>query len=203
VSGCLDREIEAALDRHPDAALIRSLPGMGATLTAELIAEAGAVTRFPTPDHLAAAAGLAPVVKQSGKVRYLHRARCGNKTLKRVFDQSAFCSLTHPAGRASYDRKRAEGKLHQQAVIARARRRVNVLHAMLRDRRPVRDHPHQNSLTNRFGNGLHRAGRSGVRKPRPLRGCRPPIAEPAMYLGDHGETERAQKVLAYAPEGAS
>jgi transposase len=132
----LDQQIEVALQRHPDAALIRSLPGMGATLTAEFIAEAGTLARFPSPDHLASAAGLAPVLRQSGKVHYLQRARTGNKTLKRVFYQSAFCSLTHPTSRAFYDRKRAEGKRHHQAVLALARRRVNVLHAILRDRRP-------------------------------------------------------------------
>jgi transposase len=132
----LDGEIEAALERHPDAALIRSLPGMGATLTAEFIAEAGAVERFDTADRLAAAAGLAPVLKQSGKVRYLRRANGGNKALKRVFFQSAFCSLSHPASRAFYSRKRAEGKRHHQAVIALARRRVDVLHAMLKNRTP-------------------------------------------------------------------
>lgn len=136
----LDRELEAALDRHPDAALIRSLPGMGVTLTAEFIAEAGSIERFPTADRLAAAAGLAPVLKQSGKVRYLKRAAGGNKTLKRVFFQSAFCSLNHPASKAFYRRKRAERKTHHQAVIALARRRVDVLHAMLRNREPYR-HP--------------------------------------------------------------
>jgi transposase len=132
----LDTEIEAALARHPDAALIRSLPGMGATLTAEFIAEAGGIERFPTADRLAAAAGLAPVLKQSGKVRYLRRASGGNKALKRVFFQSAFCSLGHPASRAFYSRKRSEGKRHHQAVISLARRRVDVLHAMLRNRTP-------------------------------------------------------------------
>lgn len=132
----LDRELEEALERHPDAALIRSLPGMGATLTAEFIAEAGSIDRFPTPDQLAAAAGLAPVLKQSGKVRYLKRAHGGNKALKRVFFQSAFCSLSHPASKAFYARKRAERKSHHQAVISLARRRVDVLHAMLRNREP-------------------------------------------------------------------
>jgi transposase len=132
----LDGEIEAALASHPDAALIRSLPGMGATLTAEFIAEAGGIERFPTADRLAAAAGLAPVLKQSGKVRYLQRANGGNKALKRVFFQSAFCSLGHPASRAFYSRKRSEGKRHHQAVISLARRRVDVLHAMLRNRTP-------------------------------------------------------------------
>lgn len=38
-----------------------------------------------------------------------------------------------PESRAFYDRKRAEGKRHMQAVITLARRRVNVLWAMLRD----------------------------------------------------------------------
>jgi transposase len=137
----LDRQIEQALERHPDAALIRSLPGMGATLTAEFIAEAGGIARFPTPDRLAAAAGLAPVLRQSGKVRYLQRARGGNKALKRVFYQSAFCSLQHPASRCFYARKRAEVKRHHQALIALARRRIDVLHAMLRTRQPYRiDH---------------------------------------------------------------
>jgi transposase len=132
----LDGELEAALARHPDAALIQSLPGMGVTLAAEFIAEAGSIERFPTPDKLAAAAGLAPVLRQSGKVRYLTRAHGGNKALKRVFFQSAFCSLSHPDSKAFYRRKRDERKTHQQAVLALARRRVDVLHAMLRNRTP-------------------------------------------------------------------
>jgi transposase len=132
----LDRDLQAALERHPDAALIQSLPGMGVTLAAEFIAEAGSIERFPTPDKLAAAAGLAPVLKQSGKVRYLKRAHGGNKVLKRVFFQSAFCSLSHPDSKAFYRRKRNEKKTHHQAVLALARRRVDVLHAILRNRTP-------------------------------------------------------------------
>jgi transposase len=132
----LDRDLETALARHPDAALIQSLPGMGVTLAAEFIAEAGSIERFPTPDKLAAAAGLAPVLKQSGKLRYLKRAHSGNRALKRVFFQSAFCSLSHPDSKAFYRRKRDERKTHHQAVLALARRRVDVLHAILRNRTP-------------------------------------------------------------------
>lgn len=133
----LDKRIQAALHRHPDAALIRSLPGMGATLTAEFLAVAGGTDRFPSGDQLAAAAGLAPVLKQSGKVRYLQRAHAGDKALKRIFYQSAFiASSCDPLSKAFYQRKRKEGKSHHQAVLALARRRVNVLHAILRNRRP-------------------------------------------------------------------
>jgi transposase len=132
----LDRELEALLERHPDAALIRSLPGMGAVLTAELIAEAGNLSRFRSADALASAAGMAPVLKQSGRTRFLRRPSGGNKGLKRVFYQSAFCSLGHDDSRAFYARKRREGKRHHQAVIALARRRVNVLWAVVQNRTP-------------------------------------------------------------------
>lgn len=133
----IDQRIAKVLARHPDAALIRSLPGMGATLTAEFLAITGGITRFASGDRLAAAAGLAPVLKQSGKVRYLQRATAGDKALKRVFYQSAFVAVgCDPTSKAYYRRKRSEGKTHHQAVLALARRRVNVLHAILRARRP-------------------------------------------------------------------
>lgn len=133
----LDRRIEQAVTDHPDGALVRSLPGMGAILTAELLAETGGLGRFPDGDQLASAAGLAPVLKQSGKVRYTQRARTGNKALRRVFYQSAFCAIQRdPVSRAFHDRKRAEGKKHHQALIALARRRINVLHAVARTRTP-------------------------------------------------------------------
>jgi transposase len=133
----LDAQISADLDRHPDAALIRSLPGMGAILTAEFLAEAGDLTRFATADQLASAAGLAPVLQQSGKTHYLRRATAGSKTLKFVFYQSAFCAIrTDPTSKAFYRRKRSEGKRHHQALIALARRRINVVFALLRTRQP-------------------------------------------------------------------
>jgi len=54
---------------------------------------------------------------------------------------SAFASLRHPPSRSYYDRKRAEGKSHTAALTCLARRRVDVLHAMLRDRQPYQpDH---------------------------------------------------------------
>jgi transposase len=133
----IDAEIEAVLAHHPDAALIRSLPGMGAVLTAEFLAITGGIDRFPTADKLAAAAGLAPVLKQSGKVRYLKHATAYNRHLRRVFYHAAFSAIScDPASKAYYQRKRGERKSHPKAVLTLARRRVNVLHAMLRTRQP-------------------------------------------------------------------
>jgi transposase len=79
---------------------------------------------------------MAPVLRQSGKTRFLQRPTGGNKGLKRVFHQSASCPLGHRDSRAFHDRKRREGKRHHRAVIAPARRRVNVLWAVVHTRTP-------------------------------------------------------------------
>lgn len=93
------------------------------------------MTAFVSADHLAGYAGLAPAPRDSGKrTGNLHRPRRYNRQLQRVFYTSAQISIQHsPASKAFYDRKRAEGKRHRQAVLALARRRVNVLWAILRD----------------------------------------------------------------------
>lgn len=109
-----------------------NLTGPGATTASALSRKILYVIR--SADALAAAAGIAPVLRQSGKARFLRRPTGGNKALKRVFYQSAFCSLGHPDSRAFYDPKRREGKRHHQAVLALARRRINVLWAMLNNR---------------------------------------------------------------------
>ncbi|MEU5300178.1 IS110 family transposase, partial [Streptomyces noursei] len=59
-----------------------------------------------------------------------------HRGLQRVFYTSALISIrSDPNSRRFYDRKRAEGKRHIQAVLALARRRVNVFWALIRDRR--------------------------------------------------------------------
>lgn len=132
----IERRLVELVRHHPDGALIQSLPGMGAILTAELLAEAGDLSRFRSAASLASAAGLAPVLRQSGKSRHLKRPGYANNRLKRVFYQAAFCSLADPLSRAFYERKRREGKRHHQAVIALARRRIDVLWAILASRQP-------------------------------------------------------------------
>ncbi|WP_234819285.1 IS110 family transposase [Sinorhizobium meliloti] len=116
----IDSDIAELLARHPDAALVQSLPGMGVVMTAELIAHIGDIRRFRSADALAAAAGLTPVLRQSGKSYAIRRATSGDKALKRVFFQSAFAALSHPGSKAFYNRKRTEGKRHSQALIALA-----------------------------------------------------------------------------------
>lgn len=131
--------IEERFRRHRHAEIILSLPGMGVSLGAEFLAATGGdMTAFAGADHLAGFAGLAPVPRDSGRITgNLHRPKRFNRVLLRVFYLSAFASLrSQSASRSYYDRKRKEGKTHQQALLSLARRRVNVLWALLRDNRP-------------------------------------------------------------------
>ncbi len=131
----IDEELGQRFFARPEARILTSLPGMGPILGAEFLVAVGDICAFSSADRLAAYAGLVPAANDSGKrVGNHRRMRGGNKTLKRVFYQSAFASLrSAPESRAFYDRKRREGKRHTQALIALARRRVNVVWAMLRD----------------------------------------------------------------------
>ena len=131
----LDGDLGRRFFARPEAPILSSFPGMGPILGAEFLVAVGDASAFGSSDRLAAYAGLVPAAHDSGKRVGNHRkGRGGNRVLKRVFYQSAFSSIRSvPESRAFYDRKRSEGKRHTQAVIALARRRVNVLWAMLRD----------------------------------------------------------------------
>jgi transposase len=130
----LDRHLEELLADNPAVRIVRTMPGMGIVFTAEFLAEVENLRRFASADSLAAGAGVAPVLRASGATSYRRRARRGNKVLKRVLYRSAFSCISHHERReAFYRKKRAEGKGHHQAVISLARRRVDVLWAMLRN----------------------------------------------------------------------
>lgn len=126
-------QVEHLVEAHPLHELLTSLPAVGVRTAARILTEV-AGKDFQTAGHLASYAGLAPVTWRSGtSIRGDHPSRKGNKILKRALFLSAFAALKDPVSRTYYDRKRAEGKKHNQAIIALARRRCNVLFAMLRD----------------------------------------------------------------------
>lgn len=137
----LAADLEARLEAHPLAAVLTSMPGVGFRTTLKILTIVGDGSAFPTPGHLAAYAGLAPVTRRSGSsIKGETRSQRGNHALKSALFLSAFASLGNPTSRAYYDRKRAQGKRHNAALICLARRRVDVLFAMLRDRQPYQ-HP--------------------------------------------------------------
>jgi transposase len=130
--------IEERFRRHRHAEIIL-MPGFGVILGAEFLAATGGdMGAFDSADRLAGICGLAPVPRDSGRISgNLKRPRRYHRRLLRTCYLAAqSAARTDPASRAYYDRKRAEGKHHRQAVLALARRRLNVLWAMLRDHTP-------------------------------------------------------------------
>lgn len=126
-------QVEELVAAHPLHDLLTSMPAVGVRTTARIITEVIGKD-FETAGHLASYAGLTPVTWRSGtSIRGDHPSRKGNKVLKRALFLSAFAALKYPDSRAYYDRKIAEKKRHNQALIALARRRCDVLFAMLRD----------------------------------------------------------------------
>ncbi|EWS82112.1 IS110 family transposase [Brachybacterium phenoliresistens] len=129
------REVEAMLEDFPLAGVLMSMPGIGIKTAAQILLAIGDASTFESAGHLAAYAGIAPVTRRSGtSIRGEFPARSGNKRLKNaLFYSSWVASHSDPVSKAYYDRKRAEGKRHNAAVICLARRRCNVIFAMLRN----------------------------------------------------------------------
>lgn len=138
-----DAAIQERFCRHRLAKVIASMPGFGFRLGAELLAAIGDLQLLGSADRLAAYAGLAPVARDSGKrTGRLHAPMRYHRPLRRAMYLSALTAIRcDPDSRAYYQRKRAEGKRHVQAIICLARRRTNVLWALLRDNRTWKPQP--------------------------------------------------------------
>ncbi|NMM92108.1 IS110 family transposase [Rhodococcus sp. SRB_17] len=133
----LDAKIESRFRQHPLAEIVISMPGMGPRLGAEFLSAIGTIEAFASPDRLASYAGLAPVPRDSGKTTGRHhRPYRYNRQLRRVMYLSALHSIRFcPESKTYFEKKKAEGKHGNAAVMALARRRTNVLWALIRDHR--------------------------------------------------------------------
>ena len=130
-------ELEQALaehfDQHPDAKIVRSLPGLGTVLGARVLGEFGDDrTRFASPQSRKNYAGTSPITRASGCSRVVLARHVRNRRLADALDRRAFCSLTHsPGAHAYYGQLRARGKTHRRAIRQPANRRVGILHICL------------------------------------------------------------------------
>lgn len=128
-------EVEKLLDDFPLSRVLMSMPGVGIKTAATILLAIGDASSFKTAGHVAAYAGIAPFTRRSGtSIRGEFPARSGNKQLKNALFRSAWIASCHdPLSKAYYDRKRAQGKKHNAAVICLARRRCDVIFAMLKN----------------------------------------------------------------------
>lgn len=130
----LNAEIARLAPLLPEVAILKSVSGIGDVYAAVIAVEIGDISRFPDASHLASYGGVAPVRETSGtSVSKKKKRKGGNRRLKNALIQSAQRAVEYDEGaRAYYDRKRGEdGKGHRQALRALARRRVDLIYALL------------------------------------------------------------------------
>ena len=138
----LEATLETRFREHPDADIYLSQPGLGTVLGARALGEFG-----DDPDRYTSAksrrnyAGTSPITVASGRKRAVLARHVRNRRLYDALDQWAFCSLTRsPGARAFYDKRKAAGDLHHQALRALANRLVGILHGCLKHRTPYNEH---------------------------------------------------------------
>jgi Transposase IS116/IS110/IS902 family len=129
----LAEELSSGFEQHPDAEVVRSLPGLGTILGARVLGEFGdEPNRYATPKCRKNYAGTSPITRASGTKKTVLARRVRNRRLADAIYLWAFASLTaSPGARAYYDARRAVGDGHHQALRALGNRLVGVHHGCL------------------------------------------------------------------------
>lgn len=128
----LDRALEQLAQDSAMAQRLRSIPGFGPTCVAELTGEIGTIERFASEASLALYLGMCPLNNDSGQHQGSRYPRQVNRRAKAAMMVAVARHMEQaPQSRAYYDKKRAQGKKHNQAVRALGRQLVRVMYAML------------------------------------------------------------------------
>jgi transposase len=129
----LEATLAEGFEQHPDALVIRSLPGLGMVLGARVLGEFGDdPNRYGDAKSRKNYAGTSPITRASGKSKVVLARYARNKRLADACYLWAFATLTaSPGARTFYDRRRAAGDTHHRALRALANRLVGILHGCL------------------------------------------------------------------------
>lgn len=132
----LDDQIEPLCEQSQIGSLLSSIPGFGPISCAELAGEMGNEQRFANERALALYLGVAPLDNSSGKNKGSKTPRQINRRCKAAMMAAVDHHRRHVAqSQEYYDRKRAEGKGHNQALRALARHVSRVIFKMLNEKR--------------------------------------------------------------------
>jgi transposase len=135
----LEGDIAGTLDRHEVGTLLTTIPGIGGTTAARLIAELGELDRFRSGDAVAAFVGVVPSVNHSGK-RTPGRgamAPLGHASLRAKLWMPVLSAVRrNPWLKAFYDRLIAAGKPAKAALIAAMHKLLLAVYSVARNRRP-------------------------------------------------------------------
>jgi len=140
--GVLETELADRFEQHPDAKIIRSLPGLGMTLGARVLAEFGDdPNRYADAKSRKNYAGTSPITRASGTRHVVLARHVRNRRLADACYMWAFAAITaSPGARLFYDQRRAAGDTHHRALRALANRLVGILHGCLRHQTQYDEH---------------------------------------------------------------
>jgi transposase len=118
---------------------ITTIPGIGDVIGATILGEIGDINRFSGGAKLVAYAGIDASVSQSGEYECMnnHMSKRGSPYLRKALFRAAFvASNADPVFKAFYQKKRMEGKHHNVAVGAVARKLCYTIYAVVKNNVP-------------------------------------------------------------------
>ena len=133
----IETEIENMMDEIHSP--ITTIPGIGYRMGAMILAEAGDLSRFDSPDKLLAYAGMSPSTYQSGQLKncYPHMEKRGSRYLRyALYNATKYVCLWDPTFAAYLAKKRAEGKHYNVAISHAAKKLVRLIFAMEKSKQP-------------------------------------------------------------------
>src|SRR4029453_17243737 len=118
------------------AKVLRSIPGVGPVCSSELAGEIGTIERFTSEGSLSLYLGMSTLDNSSGKYQ-------GTKAPKHVNTRAKAAMMIAvdrhrkyvPEPQRYYEKKRAQGKKHNQAIRALGRHLCRIIYKMLKEQR--------------------------------------------------------------------
>lgn len=139
----LQRQIDDHIDRHPDlkqdADLMKSIPGIGSTSTASIMAYAGDLRRFKDAKALAAYVGVTPRTRESGSSIRGRTAisRMGHTKLRRAMYMPGLVARHHnEALKLFADQLQERGLAKKPVIIAVMRKLTHIIYGVIKSGKP-------------------------------------------------------------------
>lgn len=115
-----------------------TLPGCGILLASRIAGEIKDINRFGSSSKLAKYSGMSPKENSSGRSKRYKRSKSGNRQLNKAFYRIALSQIGSLANNNQfigyYKHKLKEGKNKKQALRLLARKNVDIIYAMMRDK---------------------------------------------------------------------
>lgn len=139
----IDDDLDTTIKQSPlwqeDVKLLKTIKGIGPVTARTLLAhlpELGKVSR----QEIASLVGVAPLNRDSGKMRGKRSCIGGRKEIRSVLYMAAKTAARHNKTiKPFYQRLEKEGKIYKVAIVACMRKLLVIANAVLRDRQPFRE----------------------------------------------------------------